>query len=116
MAHRPLPSRTWRRRRSSDRPDIMSTVYRSRREGLKAISRVRQIQDEIGRGLSLLLVGGAQYVKDVAGRLASFTLIDSQPFKKSLYRKQLRPVGNRRRWEDTWTAQGQKPHHDEIIM
>jgi hypothetical protein len=33
------------------------------------------------RGLSLLLVGGTQYVRDVAGRFASFTLIDSQPFK-----------------------------------
>jgi hypothetical protein len=41
-------------------------------------------QDEIGRGLSLLLVGGTQYVRDVAGRFASFTLIDSQPFKQSV--------------------------------
>jgi hypothetical protein len=46
-------------------------------------------------------------VKDVAGRLASFTLIDSQPFKQSLYRKRFRPVGNRRCWEDGWTMQGQ---------
>jgi hypothetical protein len=83
------------------------TGYRSRKEGVKAVNRVVQIQEEIGRGLSLILVGGAQYVKDVAGRLASFTLIDSQPFKQSLYRKQFRPVGNRRRWEDTWTMRGQ---------
>lgn len=90
------------------------TGYRSRREGLKAVNRLMQMQDEIGRGLSLLLVGGAQYVRYVAGRLASFTLIDSQPFKQSLYRKQFSPVGNRRRWEDTWTMRGQPI--DEIMQ
>jgi hypothetical protein len=90
------------------------TGYRSRKEGLKAVKRVLQMQDEIGRGLSLLLVGGAQFVRDVAGRFTSFTLIDSQPFKQSLYRKQFRPVGNRRRWEDTWTMQGQPI--DEIMQ
>ena len=72
------------------------TGYRSRKEGLKAIDRVRRMQDEIGRGLSLLLVGGAQYVQDVAGRFASFTLIDSQPFKQSVYRKLFRPDQSRR--------------------
>jgi hypothetical protein len=70
--------------------------------------------DDIGRGLSLILVGGGQYVKDVAGRFASFTLIDSQPFKKSLYRKQFRPVGRNRRWEDGWTMHGQPV--DEIMQ
>jgi hypothetical protein len=83
------------------------TGYRSRTEGMKAIDRVQRMQDETGRGLSLLLVGGGQYVKDMAGRFASFTLIDSQPFKQSLYRKQFRPVGRKRRWEATWTLEGQ---------
>jgi hypothetical protein len=84
------------------------TGYRSRTEGLKAIERVLRMQDEIGRGLSLVLVGGAQYVRDVAGRFASFTLIDSQPFKQSVYRKLFRPdESRRRRWEDSWTMVGQ---------
>ena len=84
------------------------TGYRSRLEGLKAIERVRQMQDETGRGLSLLLVGGAQYVRDVAGRFASFTLIDSQPFKQSVYRKAFRPDEcRRRRWEDSPTPEGE---------
>ena len=90
------------------------TGYRSRKEGMKAIDRVVRMQDEIGRGLSLVLVGGGQYVKDVAGRFASFTLIDSQPFKQSLYRKQFRPVGRKRRWEDGWTMHGQPV--DEIMQ
>jgi hypothetical protein len=84
------------------------TGYRSRKEGLKAINRVQQMQDEIGRGLSLLLVGGAQYVRDLAGRFASFTLIDSQPFKQSVYRKLFCPdESRRRRWADSWTMEGQ---------
>ena len=91
------------------------TGYRSRTEGLKAINRLRRMQDEIGRGLSLLLVGGAQYVLDVAGRFASFTLMDSQPFKQSVYRKLFRPDQNRRRrWEDGWTLEGQPI--DEIMQ
>jgi hypothetical protein len=91
------------------------TGYRSRKEGQKAIKRVLQMQDEIGRGLSLLLVGGTQYVRDVAGRFASFTLIDSQPFKQSVYRKLFRPdERRRRRWADTWTMKGQPI--DEIMQ
>jgi hypothetical protein len=84
------------------------TGYRSRTEGMKAIDRLRRMQDEIGRALSLVLVGGAQYVRDVAGRFASFTLIDSQPFKQSMYRKLFRPDQSRRRhWEDSWTMAAQ---------
>lgn len=83
------------------------TGYRSRTEGVKAINRVRRIQDEIGRGLSLLLIGGAQFVQDVAGRFASFTLIDSQPFQQSVHRRLFRPDQGRRRWEETWRLDGQ---------
>ncbi|MFL5329178.1 MAG: hypothetical protein ACJ8C4_09695 [Gemmataceae bacterium] len=84
------------------------TGYRSRDEGLKAIARVQRMQDEIGRELSLILVGGAQYVRYAAERFSSFTLIDSQPFKKSVYRKVFHPDGGRRRrWDDSWTAEGQ---------
>jgi len=89
----------------------LQTGYRSRKEGMKAIDRVRQIQEEIGRGLSLLLVGGAQYVGDVAGQFASFTVIDSDPFAKSIRRKLFRPDGTLRQWEDTWTMYGQPIDH-----
>ena len=83
----------------------MATLVQEGREPLEHCHRLAQ---EPGRAIGddrrddAILVGGAQYVKNVAGRLASFTLIDSQPFKQSLYRKQFRPVGNRRRWEDRW--------------
>lgn len=85
------------------------TGYRDHRQGLKAIARVRRIQDEIGRGLSLLLIGGAQYVRDLGGRFDSFTLIDSQPFKQAVYRKMFQPDGgHRRRWAETWTMEAQR--------
>jgi hypothetical protein len=83
------------------------TGYRNRQEGKKAIDHVLQIQDEIGRGLSLMLIGGAQYMQEVAGRFDSFTLIDSQPFKQSVYRKLFHPEGCRRRWKDSWTLESQ---------
>lgn len=83
------------------------TGYRSRCEGMKAINRVAKMQDETGRKLSLILIGGGQYVKDVAPRFTSFTLIDSQPFKQSLYRKRFAPSGDNRRWGDSRTPLGQ---------
>jgi hypothetical protein len=90
------------------------TGYRTRKEGRKAIDRVQRIQDTIGRGLSLILLGGAQYVWDVVGRFHSFTLIDSSPFASAVRRKLFRPNGTKRRWEDTWTLEDQPI--DEILQ
>ncbi len=83
------------------------TGYRIRAEGLTAIDRVARIQEQIGRNLSLVLIGGGQFVKDAAKRFASFTLIDSQPFKQSLYRKRFAPVGSQRQWKETFTLERQ---------
>lgn len=83
------------------------TGYRNPNEGIKAIKRVAQMQDEIGRGLSLVLIGGAQYIKDIAGVFHSYTLIDSRPFKLAVYRKRFSPAGKRRNSKDSWTMDGQ---------
>ena len=54
-------------------------------------------------------------MRDVAGRFASFTLIDSQPFKQSVYRKLFSPDERfRRRWADAPTMNGQPI--DEIMQ
>jgi hypothetical protein len=83
------------------------TGYRSRKEGKKAIDRMQQVQKAIGRGLSLILIGGAQYMGEVSGRFDAFTLIDSSPFASAIRRKLFRPDGKKRRWEDTWTLENQ---------
>lgn len=81
------------------------------REGRKVIDRFRRLQDDLGRRLSMILVGGAQFVGCVANKIGMATLIDSEPFAKSHRRKLFRPHGTKRRWEETWTLTGQPIDH-----
>lgn len=87
------------------------TGYRTPAQGRQAIDRVVEIQQAIGRGLSLILIGGAQFVEYTAPRLQSFTVIDSQPFEQSLHRKVLRLRRGHPDWEDRWTLNGQPVDH-----
>lgn len=83
------------------------TGYRTHGEGIKAINRVLRMQDEIGRRLSLILIGGGQFTKYAAGRFESVTVIDSQPFKQTVYRQRFAPIGTKRSWDETWTLETQ---------
>jgi Domain of unknown function (DUF4417) len=80
-------------------------------EGQKVIDRVRKVQDTIGRPLSLILIGGAQFVQYTARHLGRFVLIDSQPFAKSHRRRLFQPDGEKRRWPETWTLATQPIDH-----
>lgn len=87
------------------------TGNKNRGEGRNVIDRFRRLQDAIGRRLLPILIGGGQFVEYVAEQIGDFTLIDSEPFMKSHYRRLLRPHGPKRRWEDTWTMKGQSIDH-----
>ena len=89
----------------------LQTGNKSFTEGSKAIDRVRRIQDGIGRPLSLILIGGAQFIDLVAGHFANFTLIDSEPFAKTMRRKLFQPEGKKRRWVDSWSLARQPIDH-----
>jgi hypothetical protein len=81
------------------------------KEGHKVIDRVRKIQDTIGRPLSLILIGGAQFVQYAARQIGRFVLIDSEPFAKAHRRRVFRPEGDKRRWEETWSLMRQPIDH-----
>ena len=80
-------------------------------EGCKIIDRFKRLEDELGRQLSLILVGGTQFLKYVVGRVENFTLIDSEPFTKAHRRKQFQTVGGKRRWKTYWTLERQPIDH-----
>ena len=80
-------------------------------EGSKAIDRVQRIQEAIGRPLSLILIGGAQFLDLVTTRFSQFSLIDSEPFARTMRRKLFRPEGKKRVWLDSWSLVRQPIDH-----
>lgn len=87
------------------------TGNKNSNEGHKVIDRVRKIQDSIGRPLSLMLIGGAQFIAYAARQLGRFVLIDSEPFAKAHRRRVFRPDSDKRRWEETWSLERQPIDH-----
>jgi hypothetical protein len=66
------------------------TGLRVRRRAIEFIQEVANLQRSIGRPLHLLAIGGARYVPELQQTCASFTVLDSQPFMKALYRRAYR--------------------------
>ncbi len=87
------------------------TGYKSPREGRKAIDRIERIQSEIGRKLSILAVGGAQFVGYLAQRFDRLTLVDSHAFARSHRRRRFQNQDGARQWEETWTLERQPIDH-----
>lgn len=87
------------------------TGNKNREEGIKAIDRVKRIRDTIGRPLTLILIGGAQFVQYAAQQLGAVVLIDSEPFAKAHRRRLFRPNGDKREWDETWTLTRQPIDH-----
>jgi hypothetical protein len=76
-------------------------------QGRRAIDRLARLQDEVGRRLHPLIIGGGQFVEYVAARFAAFTLIDSEPFTRATRRRRFDRSAGKRPWTETWTLRGQ---------
>jgi hypothetical protein len=87
------------------------TGNKSAVEGMKALDQAMRIQRFIGRPLSLILIGGAQFLYEAGRRFDSVTLVDSAPFFKAMHRRWFRPTGLLRRWQDTYTLETQPVDH-----
>ena len=74
------------------------TGNRTPREAAAAVQRLDILQDQVGRSLHPLIVGGRQIIERVAGSFSRFTLIDSTPFFKSAFRHQIVLKGNTCKW------------------
>lgn len=63
------------------------TGNRNRKEGRRVIDRLIWLQNEIGRYLHPLIIGGGQFVEYLSTNFTRFTLIDSNPFMHAVKRR-----------------------------
>ena len=82
------------------------TGNKNKDEGLKVVRRMAWLQDQIGRSLHPLIVGGAQFLEEVAARFKSFTLVDSRPFMNAVKRQRFAGNGVAPRWVSAPTLPG----------
>jgi hypothetical protein len=52
-----------------------------------AVDELARLQDEIGRALHPVIVGGARFAARLRGRFTHFTIVDSKPFMAALHRQ-----------------------------
>lgn len=79
------------------------TGYKDAQKGRLAIDCFRQMQNDVGRKLALILIGGGQFIGYASQQALDFTLIDSEPFARSNRRRRFALRGRQRRWDETWT-------------
>ncbi|QDV85584.1 hypothetical protein TBK1r_45980 [Stieleria magnilauensis] len=84
------------------------TGYRNFKQGMIALRAIESMQQSLGRPLSLVLIGGAQYLGEASSIFDRTTLIDSAPFVKTVKRQRMveTPTG-KRSWQRSRTAIGQ---------
>ena len=91
------------------------TGYSKPHVGTKALSLLVQLQQDLGRDLSLIMIGGSQFLPAATMHFSRLTVIDSTPFMKSCMRRHLVPNGPRKRyWVKSLTKRGQPI--DEILQ
>jgi len=52
-----------------------------------AVDELARLQDDVGRALHPVIVGGARFAARLRGRFAHFTIVDSRPFMAALHRR-----------------------------
>lgn len=87
------------------------TGNKNRRQGHLSIESLSDLQQDIGRKLHPIVIGGAQFVEYIAARFATFTLIDSAPFAKATRRRLFDPAAGKSPWRETWSLIGQGIDH-----
>jgi hypothetical protein len=65
------------------------------------------LQDDANRPLAPIVIGGAQYVKTLARRFDTFSLLDSMPFAKAIHRQRFDPAVRKHPWRESFTLRGQ---------
>jgi hypothetical protein len=84
----------------------LQTGNKAREQGIKVIERVKWLENEIGRQLHLLAIGGSQFAAELGIRFNNFTVIDSTPFMKSIYRQRFESAPRRPSWNAEYSAVG----------
>jgi hypothetical protein len=81
------------------------TGNKNRAEGRKVLDRLTLLQQQVGRSLHLIMVGGGQFVEYAAQRFAGVTLVDSAPFMSAVKRRAFEERVARRSWKETYTLE-----------
>jgi len=68
------------------------------------IDQLRRLEDALGRGLHLIAVAGRRHLPLLSG-LTGFTVVDSHPFMKTIYRRRLSREDGR--WKISLTTPGE---------
>jgi hypothetical protein len=82
------------------------TGNKRKTEGLKVVERIAALQDEVGRPLHPIIIGGSQFVEAVAEHFIRFTLIDSRPFMCAVKRRVFNESDPRVHWIQSPTLPG----------
>jgi hypothetical protein len=76
-------------------------------DGTKIILRISRLQDQLGRSLHPILIGGAQFLQRAAYEFDDLTLIDSAPFMKGVKRLSFDASKAGRAWVKKQTSPGE---------
>ena len=82
------------------------TGNKTKRQGLKVVERIAVLQDEVGRPLHPVIIGGSQFVEAVAQYFPRFTLVDSRPFMCAVKRHSFDESDSRVHWKQNPTPPG----------
>ena len=64
--------------------------------GLDQLDALRRLQDRVGRDLHPIAVGAARLAPELAKAFRCFTIVDSEPFMATMYRRGLHSRGGKR--------------------
>lgn len=84
------------------------TGLRRVRNGRKALYELADLQQRLGRELHPILVAGAQYAAEASRHFTRVTVVDSQPFMKTMMRHRGTPTG-------TWYPSPRSGPLDELL-
>lgn len=83
------------------------TGYKRPHQGRTAIRKIEKIQQTLGRELKLILIGGGQFLDFASSKIKSVTLIDSNPFIKTMKRRRMDTSSNKRIWNESFSLENQ---------
>jgi hypothetical protein len=78
----------------------LQTGNRRREAGDRSLQKMIDLQQNLGRALHPLFVGGGRYFQVAKSNFPSFSIIDSQPFLQALSRRELACTNDRWRFQD----------------
>lgn len=83
------------------------TGNKNHTEGRKVLDRLAVLQQQAGRPLHLVVIGGGQFVEYAARQFDRLTLVDSAPFMGAVWRHAFEDRVGRRAWRESFSLERQ---------